>query len=325
MQKTIIGIDISAKTLDICVMTETALESFAIENNSKKIASFLKKHRQESTIIGMENTGRYNHFLYAALAPTAFEVYVINPLHLKKSMGLARGKNDRVDAERICRFLQKHHEELPTWKPDSKTVDKIKLLLTERELRVKIKSQLLSNSQSYGYVKHTGLDKKVTRFNESLIADIEAQIKKIETLIEEAIKEDEQLLQKYQWIQSVPGVGKVLAWMMIVKTQGFTLLTDARKMACYAGVAPFDYQSGASVKRKPKVSVFADKRLKKILHLAAMSAIRLKNDLQEYYQRKVADGKNKMSVLNAVRNKIIHRIFATIKNKACYKIDLAVS
>src|SRR5690606_17779893 len=98
-----------------------------------------------------------------------------------------------------------------------------------------------------------------------------------------------------------------------------------RKMACFAGVVPFDHQSGTSLKYKPRISVFADKELKKVLHLAAMSAIRLENDFRAYYLRKVEEGKNKMSILNAIRNKIIHRIFALIKKQTFYKNNLVVS
>jgi transposase len=96
-------------------------------------------------------------------------------------------------------------------------------------------------------------------------------------------------------------------------------------MACYGGVVPFANQSGTSVRGKERVSSFADKAVKTALHLAAMSAIRLKNDLREYYLRKVAQGKNKMSALNAVRNKIIHRIFAVIKAQRFYQNHLLLS
>ena len=59
--------------------------------------------------------------------------------------------------------------------------------------------------------------------------------------------------------------------------------------------------------------------------MAAMRAVRLNCDLKIYYNRKVAEGKNKMSVLNAVRNKIIHIIYALIKNEINYKNNLLLS
>ncbi|WP_229310869.1 hypothetical protein [Larkinella arboricola] len=57
----------------------------------------------------------------------------------------------------------------------------------------------------------------------------------------------------------------------------------------------------------------ARKRLKALFHLAAMAVIRSKGELQTYYQRKVNEGKNKMLVLNAVRNKLVHRVFAVVR------------
>ena len=66
-------------------------------------------------------------------------------------------------------------------------------------------------------------------------------------------------------------------------------------------------------------------QLKSVLQMAAMRAVRMKNDLQIYYLRKVEEGKNKMSVLNAVRNKIIHIALALIKNKTFYQNRLLLS
>jgi transposase len=90
-------------------------------------------------------------------------------------------------------------------------------------------------------------------------------------------------------------------------------------------VVPFEHSSGTSIKGRHRLSYFADKELKKLLHLSAMSVIRLDGELKEYYQRKVAEGKNKMSVLNAVRNKLVHRICAVVNQKRNYKPVLDMS
>jgi len=318
--QTIIGIDVSSATLDICV----GQESFVINNDIKAIAKFFKAYN-ESLIIGMENTGRYNWALYEALKETGHRVFVISPLHMKKSMGLVRGKNDKIDAVRIAAFTAKNYNELPQWKPSSQAVQKLKILLTERTSRVKAKRQLLKQQYDYAKMKHLGMDKYLMGLNKQELALVGKQIAMIEKEIETLIKADEQMHNQAKLIRSVPGAGKVLCWMMLAKTESFTTITEPRKMACYSGVVPFSNQSGTSIRGKFRVSCYADKAIKATLHLAAMSAIRLNNDLRHYYLRKVAEGKNKMSALNAVRNKIVHRIFAVIKNQAPYQNHLLLS
>lgn len=91
------------------------------------------------------------------------------------------------------------------------------------------------------------------------------------------------------------------------------------------GAVPFEQQSGTNLKTKPRVSKKADYELKTVLQLAAMRAVRMENDLQRYYFRKVEEGKNKMSVLNVVRNKLIHIAMTLVKNKAFYENRLVMS
>ncbi|KAA6305035.1 hypothetical protein EZS27_043314, partial [termite gut metagenome] len=117
------------------------------------------------------------------------------------------------------------------------------------------------------------------------------------------------------------GVGNQVAVKMIVETNAFKDFKHAREFCSHAGVAPFRYDSGTSVRSKSKVSQRADKSIKALLHLAALSVATRKKDgeLREYYIRKVAEGKNKMSVLNAVRAKLVLRMFAVIKRNKFYE------
>jgi transposase len=322
--QTIVGIDVSNATLDICVNSQREQYSFVINNDVKAISKFFKAYK-EDLIIGMENTGRYNWALYEALKEAGHRIFVISPLHLKKSMGLVRGKNDKIDAVRIAAFIAKNYHELPQWKPSSPAVQKLKILLTERSFRVKAKRQLLKQQYDYAKMKHLGMDKYLMGLNKQELALVGKQLAMIETEIEALIKADEQMHSQAKLIRSVPGAGKVLCWMMLAKTENFTAITEPRKMACYSGVVPFSYQSGTSIRGKSRVSPYADKAIKATLHLAAMSAIRLNNELRQYYLRKVSEGKNKMSALNAIRNKIVHRIFAVIKKQTPYQNHLLLS
>jgi len=322
--QTIVGIDVSNATLDICVTSSSGQHSYIINNDIKAISKFFLAYPQ-SLIIGVENTGRYNWALYEVLKDLPHKVFVVSPLHLKKSLGLVRGKNDKIDAVRIAAFILKNHLDLPQWKPSTSSVQKLKILLTERNARIKAKSILLKQQKDHARMKHLGLDKYLQVLGKQQLAVLNRQIRQIENDMEALIKADEQMHKQAKLVRSIPGVGKVLCWTMIVKTENFTTITEPRKMACYSGVVPFSNQSGTSIRGKDRVSAYADKGVKTILHMAAMRAVRLKNDLRDFYLRKVAEGKNKMSVLNAIRNKIIHRIFAVVKNQTLYQNNLLLS
>lgn len=323
--QTIVGIDVSNETLDICMSTSQGQHSFVIKNDVKSIRKFFDDYQQQPLLIGMENTGRYNWALYEVLKDLPHRVFVVSPLHLKKSLGLVRGKNDKIDAVRIAGFIMKNHTELPQWKPSSASVQKLKILLTERNSRIKAKSKLINQQKDHKKMKHLGLDKYLQTLNKQQLVILNKQISQIERDIETLVKTDESMLQQARLIQSIPGVGKILCWTMIAKTENFTLINEPRKMACYSGVVPFSNRSGTSIRGKDRISSYADKGLKTILHMAAMRAVRLTCDLREFYLRKVTQGKNKMSVLNAVRNKLIHRIFAVVKNQTLYDNYLLLS
>lgn len=322
--RTFIGIDISKLTLDICILFGKSKKYACIDNNVNAIKTFFKSLRAETCelSIAMENTGCYNYHLYTALNELDLQYYVIPPIHLKKSLGLSRGKNDKVDAYRIAFFIEQNINNISAYKPQRAVLLKLQLLLTIRNQRIKMKKQTGGAKEQYSYMQK-GSCQQLAKLDNELIALIEEQIKQIEQQIQELIADDQHLLTSYQLISSVQGVGKVLSWHLLVRTGEFENIKDPRKLACYAGVAPFEYSSGTSIRGKSRVSPYADKGLKMLLHMAAMSSIRLEGELRDYYQRKVAEGKNKMSVLNAVRNKIIHRVYAVLKNGKPYQKYLA--
>jgi transposase len=96
------------------------------------IRRFFKPYGKGDLVVAMENTGRYNWHLLEVLEAFNFKVYMIFPLHLKKSMGITRGKNDKIDALRICNFIEKNQQETRLWNPCPQTIKKIKALLAER-------------------------------------------------------------------------------------------------------------------------------------------------------------------------------------------------
>jgi len=321
-----IGIDVSKDTLDVGIYSEEE-KSTVIKNSKKAILKYFNKLLLDKGVyhICIENTGKYSWILMELLPKLNCSFYVVNPLHLKRSLGLIRGKNDKIDALRIAGFIKKNHQETALYIPQREELNLMQILLSERRFKVKQRKQLKAKNKENLILSSKKIAKRLTAKNNRLIKELSKQIIELETEIKQLITKDESLKILNKQLKSIPGVGDILSWTVLVKTNEFKTITNPRKLACYAGVAPFASTSGTSIFSRNKVSNFADKGLKRVLHLGAMSAIRLENDLAYYYRRKVDEGKNKMSVLNAVRNKIIHIIFAIIKNQEYYQNRLVVS
>ena len=132
------------------------------------------------------------------------------------------------------------------------------------------------------------------------------------------IIDDQELKKNYRLITSIRGKGMQTAVVMIVYTENFIKFETWRKFASYAGIAPFPYQSGSSVKGRAKVSHLTNKKIKVILNMCAITAIQHNPELKIYYQKRVLKGKNKMSTVNIITNKIIARAFAVVKRGTPY-------
>lgn len=146
----------------------------------------------------------------------------------------------------------------------------------------------------------------------------------VEKQIRQLIDSDEHLSQLFSQLTSVPGIGPVTASELIISTNEFKDFDSPKKLACYAGVAPFEHSSGKSIRGRSRVSHQANKRLKTLLQMAAMRTVRLKNKFAHYYNRKIQEGKNKMLVCNAVRNKLLHTLLALVKHNQKYDENYAL-
>lgn len=324
-----IGIDISKLTLDVCFLVDNEKYHQQIKNTPSSIKSFLLKIKRSYDItdieLFMENTGLYNWAIYHVSKELDILIYVINPLHLKRSIGLTRGKDDKIDAGRILLFSERFYDTLKPFPIPCKVIQKIKLMFALRSRIIDAKKLFKAPITEVKSMVEKENYREVLSISNKIVKQLDSQLKVVEKELDLMIQEDESIQENYRYITSVQGVGKVLACYLIMKTNNFTLLNDPKKLACYAGVVPFDHQSGTSIYRKPRVSFLADKKLKKILHMAALRVVRLDGDLKKYYIKKVSEGKNKMSVINAVRNKLVARICSVVNNKRIYQINLQLS
>lgn len=324
--KLFIGVDVSKDTLDLVVILEgNELFHQRISNDKKAITAFYRHLLKETSIsannwlVCLEHTGIYCNHLLEFAATKELGVWLENASVIKAFHALERGKSDEMDARRIAEYAYTKREKARIWQAPRGIINEIKSLLALRDRLINSKNRLilpLNEEKRFGNKAQVREHEKLIK---PVITNIENQVKKVEQKIEELIDSDKDLKRLYNLMTSVTGVGKVIAVNTIVVTNEFKQINNPKKMACHCGVAPFPYNSGKTIKSKARVSHRANKSMKALFHMAAMAAINSSGELQEYYSRKVEDGKNKMAVLNAVRNKIIHRMFACVRDGRKYE------
>ena len=317
------GVDISKKTVDISLMHQQAVIHKKFTNDQDGMSELLLwlKEMQiniENALFCMEATGLYCYTLTHFLATSGIDIWVEHAANIKNATALARGKNDKIDSQRIASYCSRNLDRLRLWKPMDTTIEQIKNLAALRDRLVETQKRLVTPINEFEETGNVEMAKLLRKTIKKTIDAIEKDMKSVEGKIIEIVNSDENLKKLYKIITSVIGIGFVTAINLIIHTNGFTIMNDSRKLACYCGVAPFEYTSGTSVKGNTKVHYMANKKLKCNLHMASLSAVKLDVDLKNYYERKVLEGKSKMSVLNAVKNKLLARVVACVNNQREY-------
>jgi len=318
MKNLVTGIDISKDTFDYCILKtqdESIVERGVIENTKKGISEWIKNLDIENTAFSMEHTGHYGALLAWLLSEVNAEFYLLNPLLLKNATGIQRGKTDSIDAYRIAYYTVLNRSKINPFCLPTEQLRKLKVLMTARERYVKISVQLKNSLKANLILNETINLKDLIREERKHIKSLEKSIKAFEDQMINIINSSQELKTNYEKISKVIGVGPVTAIKCITETDNFSKFSNARKFSCHCGLAPFPYQSGSSIKGKTKTHYLRNKTLKAILFKAAGSAIQHDPQLKKYYNRKVLEGKHKLTVLNAVANKLVLRIFAVAKRK----------
>jgi transposase len=318
-----VGIDISKLTLDIAVMRESELIfTKKIENSEASIKGFLNSMRTEfhcrpgDTIYCAEHMGIYARFLKDVFPMKKVRICFESPLQIRLSLGIQRGKSDALDAARIADYARKNFEKLKVWTRPRPCIERLITLRAIRRQLLKMRTMIVNVKIADTHFLREAANKKIGKYTAASFKAIKSDIQIIEKEMAGIIHRDDRLRGLVDLITSVPHVGPVIAMEIIILTNEFRDISCPKKFCSFCGIAPFAKSSGTSLYRKPKISSIGNKEMKKMLHLAALGSARPGDSLfKAYYRRKVQEGKNKMSVLNAVRNKIVRVIFACVRDR----------
>lgn len=317
-----VGIDISKLTFDAVIYNSSHYKRFS--NGSigfKKLLEWVKKMSDTSfdqILFCFEHCGRYSLNLSCYLTEKEIKFAVKSGLEIKKSIGLQRGKSDKVDAQYIARYAYEKRDKIKLYVLPSQAIRQLHTLLSLRKKLVR---------QRAGYYASLKEDKRILKrkehcllfkTQEGLITQFSKRINAVEKEMLLMIKNNTVLKNQYELLNSIPGIGFVIAINLLVYTNSFIKFENWRQFSCYIGTAPFEYSSGTSVKKRTRVNPFGHRQLKSIINMGATTAIQHDPEIKDYYKSRIKNGGSKMAALNIIRNKLIARAFAVIRRNSPY-------
>ena len=313
-----VGVDVSRNELDYAVMQgnnllfhkETKNEPEAIMTQVNELKS-LPGFTVTKSVFCMEHTGFYCNHLILTLKKIKANIVLENALQIKNSLGLIRGKSDKIDAIRIAQYAYTNRENLRIKEQPRQVIIQLSSLVTLRKRLIGIQMALKTPIKEESAFINSKIHKSNVSGCKRSVEAIGADLINVEESIAHLINSDGHLKRLMNIITSVPFIGKITALHIIITTNEFKDINCPKKFACYCGVAPFPKESGKKI-RKSHISHLANKKIKSLLHICAVGSLRGNEDLRNYYLRKVEEGKPKMAVINAIRYKLINRIFACV-------------
>lgn len=324
-----LGMDVSKSWVDISLLrvcnhvkNDMITERFDNDPSGIKTLSKWLKSKHVSfdynSMLVIENTGVYHRLIWEYCSDNGLPIYIGNATHIKYSFGIARGKSDKIDSQRLCSYALRHADELKATPVLNPVFLKLKDMMTARtrllrqinSIKVYLGELKLSNSKETQMI--------MEQAHKAALEGLKTSLKIVEKKIHEMVCQDSSIRHNYNLLITVPGIGHLTAVYMICCTNNFTNKITGKQLASYAGVAPFSNSSGSSIKGRNKVHKMANKDLKKLLHMGAVSSITHYAEFRDYYDRKIKEGKHPQLVLNAIRSKLALRAIAVINNQKPY-------
>lgn len=315
-----VGIDIAAISAKVSWLVPAGkpTRAITIEQTPQAFAALQLRllstgHQARSILVVMEATGSYWISLATTLTQAGFAVSVINPAqahHFARAL-LKRAKTDAIDAQTLAQLaclLQ------PTpWMPPPQVYAELQQRLAQRDsllgLRQQVRNQLHALSQM-----PTIITAVRTRM-EQLIETLTQQLAAVDAEIEAALEFDSTWAASAQRLQTISGIGPLVAAWLLVTTLNFTLCDNAEALTAYAGLAPHPYQSGTSVHGRACIGHTGNGRLRTVLYLATLSAAQHNPVIKAFYERLRAAGKPMKVARCAAARKLLHLAYAVVTRK----------
>lgn len=332
MKKIFIGIDFAKEKFDAAIIEACGLKEFGdrqfgtFSNDRKGFRQFMKWVKSNSgnameaeMLFCGEDTGSCSLGLSKWLYGKGYDIWIESAYVIKHSNGIQRVKTDRADASMIAEYAWRHQDKAMLFEPLSDSLTQLREVFLYRHKLVQQRVAMDVRKQDKEASEKNKALNFINRKSKHLIAEIDKAIKECDARIDRIIESDSELTENYAIVTSIKGVARQNGACLLIFTNNFRRFDlDARKIACYYGVAPFAKQSGTSLHSPARTSHFANKLIKSLLSQAAQIAKIFNPEIKEYYDGLIKRGKKHSVALNNVKNKLLRIIVALVKKKTMY-------
>jgi transposase len=303
-----VGIDISKARLDIALVPGNG--SFSLPNTEvgvQQLVARLKKVQPQ--IILLEATGGYEYLVVAALREASLAACFINPRQVRdfaRSLGIL-AKTDAIDALVLARFAERLRPE-PRPLPDA-AQQELKQLLTRRR---QLLDMILMEQNRLEFSPSS----RVRQSIQAVVHSLSRQLQDLERQIDDFFRQHPLWVEQDQLLQSVPGIGPTTSLCLTAWLWELGRL-NRREIAALVGVAPFNWDSGFW--RGKRHIRGGRKRLRQVLYMATVAALRCNDVIRSYYHRLLQQGKAKKLAITACMRKLLTVLNAMVKNQQPWK------
>ena len=312
------GIDVSRKTLDVMLLAQEEFHYKVVENSNDGVIflqEWIKSKLEKDAFVHfcMEATNVYHELLaFSLLENKNFKVSVVNPRIVKSyAKSLVKTKNDKTDAKILAEFCKERNPR--PFSPQSKERRELRDLsrlmdnLVELRIMQKVRLQTFNTEAAARVVKAT------LNSIDNTIAETEEEIKYYYNTYPELHKE-------YELLNSIPSFGKRVSNVLISEIYEDEYgMYNSKRLTAFFGLEIREMESGSSVWSKPRITKFGNPRVRNMLYMAALVAIRHNTKMSDFYLRLVNKGKPKKLALIAVARKLLVVACAILNSKKPYE------
>jgi len=320
-----LGIDVSKAKLD-CMLLDPSTKkqkSKVVPNTSlgfKQLLDWLEKNKAPTPHVIMEPTGVYHEPAALALTDAGLSLSLVNPAQLRSfAQGLGvKTKTDKADSAVLARYGATQAP--PAWQPPSHSARTLKALLARRDA---VADDLLRERNRLETANATDTPGPVVRSIRDSIVYMEAELARLQKMISDHIDSDPDLRDKKDLLETIPGVGPRVSDHLTALFAAKTF-ERAEQLAAYLGLVPVQWESGSSVKGRPRMSKAGPSHLRKLLYMPAVVAIRHNAHVKAHYERLLEKGKSKMAALGAAMRKLAHLCFGVVHTGKPYDANFSM-